>query len=424
MKKAKNDENDLSDLDDLQLPYLEKILDLNELKRGQANLIIAPCHSGKTTAARKIMEHLARSPTHVLFLIDTTSGKEAIMKREKGQRCTQAWIHRYDPLWWGDRPDRTNFSVMTYHQFGYAYQEMPSFLTGIDLIICDEMHNLIKYIAMETDEQEAGDTNARNCCQTALTVLADLASRVEDAPLIVIMTATPRKVIADFKELDTPYKSLNYYGRVRSDKTQQVIYYTDFAWVMDQLMERAVIYVPTIQLMKEFAKIADTGLEEICCLWSVHSQEEMDDKQMAVRRALLETERIPEDIDFLFLNAAYETALNIRNEDFRTMVIHCSNKEIQTQVRGRLRHDIDTLYLYDAKHEHVGDYFPKTYLNRWLNSEDIGKLEKQLHMKNAKGRLLKWKSIWPILELNGMEISVKRMDNKRYWLIEPPINAE
>lgn len=137
-------------------PYLSDVLDHAALKKGRANIIVAPCHSGKTTAAKGIMETHARSPGNVLYLIDTRAGKDALLLHEKVQKCTQAWVHQYDPHWWGDRPDRMNFAVMTYHQFGHALREESTFLIGIDLIICDEIHNLVKYAGIEatTNEQE------------------------------------------------------------------------------------------------------------------------------------------------------------------------------------------------------------------------------------------------------------------------------
>ena len=35
-------------------PYLSEVLDLSALRKGRANIIVAPCHSGKTTAAHAI----------------------------------------------------------------------------------------------------------------------------------------------------------------------------------------------------------------------------------------------------------------------------------------------------------------------------------------------------------------------------------
>ena len=69
-------------------PHLSKVLDYAALQKGRANMISAPCHSGKTTAAKKIMEHHARSPGNVLYLIDTRAGKDALHLHQKAQICS------------------------------------------------------------------------------------------------------------------------------------------------------------------------------------------------------------------------------------------------------------------------------------------------------------------------------------------------
>lgn len=76
-------------------PYLGEILNLDDLRKGRANIIVAPCHSGKTTAAGKIMERHARSPGHVLYLIDTRAGKDALIQKKRAQ--LPGW-HRLDHL--------------------------------------------------------------------------------------------------------------------------------------------------------------------------------------------------------------------------------------------------------------------------------------------------------------------------------------
>lgn len=254
------------------LPYLSEVLDVSALQRGRANIITAPCHSGKTTAARIIMETHALSPRNVLFLIDTTAGKDALIARKAAQRCTQAWLHQYDPTWWGSAPDPSKFAVMTYHQFGLALMDTPSFLLSLDLIICDEMHNLIKYIAIEKRSNEqrlrAGDDSQQICCQKAFETLIDLAARPAPTPMIVIMTATVKPLISRLDLTSPPYVCLDYYGKVHADQTKQRIFYTNFTDIIMNLTERAVIFVPNIEQMKQFSDIADTGMENICCLWS------------------------------------------------------------------------------------------------------------------------------------------------------------
>ena len=65
------------------LPFLSDVIEIERFKKKQANLIIAPCHSGKTTAALKIMERCASCKERVLLLIDTTAGRDALTAPKK-----------------------------------------------------------------------------------------------------------------------------------------------------------------------------------------------------------------------------------------------------------------------------------------------------------------------------------------------------
>lgn len=402
-------------------PYLSEVLDYPALRKGRANIISSPCHSGKTTAAKKIMEHHARSPGNVLYLIDTRAGKDALHLHQKAQKCSPGWVHQYDPHWWGDCPDRVNFAVMTYHQFGHALREESSFLIGIDLIICDEIHNLVKYAGIEasTNKQEdlLNTPDEHVCCKQALESLGRLASLDMGGPMVVMLTATPDAITRKFTAMGVPYFCIDYYGKVFEDETQSRIYYSSFANVICEIKGKTLIYVPTIDLMKEYAELAKPFASKVVCLWSLRSDKEMDTPQRIVREELLRHERIPDDVDVLLINAAYETSLNIRNEDFRTMIIHCSNPDTQIQVRGRLRHDIDTLYLLDKQHEHISAYFPEEYLDTWLPTDQVHAITEEMNLRSGKGRELKWPSIKKLLEKDGYLIYPEKHRQQRGWRI-------
>lgn len=104
----------------LPKPFLSEVLEVDQFKRGQANIIVAPCHSGKTTANGKIISTHATAPEFVLCLIDTKAGKQAISPVKKpqpievggllksgksgGEASRRRRIPRHDlsPIWNGD----------------------------------------------------------------------------------------------------------------------------------------------------------------------------------------------------------------------------------------------------------------------------------------------------------------------------------
>lgn len=145
----------------------------------------------------------------------------------------------------------------------------------------------------------------------------------------------------------------------------------------------------------------------------------MGEQQLAVRDFILEHQAIPPEIDLLFINAAYETSINIRNEDFQTMIVHSGNTDVQTQVRGRLRHDIEHLYIYDAKHVNISQYFPEEYYGKPLFRKDTERIATHMNLKNEKGRGQKWPSIAKLLQKDGLIVNKIKVKGRRAWIVYP-----
>lgn len=387
-----------------QRTYLSDVINEKQFKTGQANIIIAPCHSGKTTAAINKIAKLAGHPEKAIFLIDTTAGKEAMLKQDGTAKYSRQWFEdiKVDE-WWGTLSSGDGVRVMTYHQFGYKLLENPLFLENIKVIICDEMHNLVKYMNIESAKEKE---QTQNPCKTALEELARV-SNLSEAPLVVIMTATVNPVSVALDKRNVNVEHFDYSDKVTCDKTKHTVYYSDISTVLAGLDEngRAIIYVQSVTQMKKFAEAVDDGRRNICCLWSKNNGDyPMDEEQIAVRDEILAHKRILEHIDILLINAAYETSLNIENEDFQTMIIHSGCADTRIQVRGRIRHDIETMYLYDPDHEHIADYFPKEYYGRFLTSADTAHIVEVMNIKDKKGKQKKWPAIMELLEKDGVEV--------------------
>lgn len=413
-------EADLSGLKIKAKPYLSELIDVSQFKRGQANIIISSCHSGKTTAAIKIMDSCATRRERTLFLIDTTAGRDSISKTREAQRYLTSWAYELrqeltDPIFFDE-----GYRVMTYHQFGWEIIKHPDILFNIDLIICDEMHNLLKYMGIEHSKNEQGKNGEIvTCCATAFNTLMNVARAKAQAPMLIIMTATANQLSYKLEEYQIPYEHFNYTDEAHSDKTKERRYYANLENVLMGLNqdERAIVYIPTIGMMLEYAgKIPNN--RKTCCLWGINNDDhQLSAEQLEVRDAILNNKRIPADIDILFINAAYETCINIENEDFNTMIVHCGNADTQTQVRGRLRHDIDVLYLYDKNHEYISRYLPEHFYDRQLFRQDTAEIVDLLNLKDENGRQRKWPSIRKALEKDGVTVQAIKKNDKRGYIL-------
>lgn len=425
-------ETDLSDLkpcNEEKKPYLSDVIKPSSLLRGIINLIVAPCHSGKTTAANKILTGAGAMSPKGLLLIDTTAGRDALLKHEMAQRTPAELVELFNTYTRAADAVGDRFVTMTYYEFGCYARIYPKPLDYFDVIICDEIHNLIKYIAMEEGQNRSnfpegiieGIDYPNLEYASAFDYLLKRVS-MHDAcpPLMIMMTATPDRILCKFREMNQRYILHDFTDKVHCDKTEHIHHYANMSSLLQKLNTRALIYVPTIKGIQEFSEKADNGKRRIMSLWSMHNKKyPMSDKQLDVRNEILNTGYIPPDIDLLFINAAYETSINIRNEDFQTIVIHNSNKDVQIQARGRLRHDIKDMYVYDATYSHIEEYFPKEYLDVPLSAKDREKIALDMALTNAKGRPLKWSSIATILKKQGCEIEASRINNQRYYTVRP-----
>lgn len=407
--------------------FLSDLIDITKFKKGQANIVVAPCHSGKTTAAIRKIAGIATCRERVLFLIDTTAGKDSLLKRAETERYSFQWLKEIEEEWWGSLKSGDGIRVMTYHQLGYQLQEHPDFMKDIEVVICDEMHNLIKYVNIERANnkkaQVAGKATEQKVCQLAFEELSRVANDKSATTLVVIMTATVNALSIALDKSNVATEFFSFTDRVTTDKTLKTIHYSDIEKVLEQLPleERAIVFVPTITMMRKLAASLDDGWRSVCCLWGLHNEDhEMSETQLAVRKAILSTQRIPEDIDVLFINAAYETSLNILNEDFNTMVIHSGSPDVRIQVRGRLRHDINTLYVYDASQKHIIDYFPEEYYGCFLTTKETTEIVNKMNLTDSKGNKLHWPSIKAELQNEGVLVENRKVKGVRGCFVKRP----
>ena len=163
--------------------FLTELVDCSTFQKGKLNLIEAPTGCGKTYFALKHIPSLVKNPLYkVAFLIDTTNGKEQIMRKYHSAPATLDWQKSVETEMINFADDQ-HIAAMTSAKFGKMCKENASFIDKLDYIICDEIHNLIAFTHIPS-------TNNYH-------VLAKMAIEqvVRGSKATVIaLTATPRKV--------------------------------------------------------------------------------------------------------------------------------------------------------------------------------------------------------------------------------------
>ena len=122
----------------------------------------------------------------------------------------------------------------------------------------------------------------------------------------------------------------------------------------------------------------------------------MNDTQKMIRKFVIENKRLPDNIDILIINGAYETGWNLENDtnEIQFIMIDTSYYNTQVQARNRVRHDIKSLYTreivdkdripyendkytewniydnYKIYNPVIENYIDTSYINRTLTTED------------------------------------------------------
>ena len=399
--------------------YVSDVVDLHDIKRGKLNLIFAPCGCGKTYFVENTLKRNAQEKTgkDLLYLSPTISLREAVE-------------HRGIPvesLDWNGLPvyewKQDGITAMTYAAFGKRIYEAKMACTYKDAdwwngraIIClDELSQAVR----QSRFPSGGGLNYTKIA------FDEIVRRVRNANNVVVtVSATPTLAVSRFindihlvKMREAPVGYID--ERVeRYDRLDRVLKSLDPS-------QRGIIYIRHIkQLLDAEQALRDRGISATA-IFSKHSKyHKMSPDRLKVIQTLVSEEKLPDDVQVLLINAAFETGLNIRPEKSHLdyVVVHESSEETQIQARGRYRGDIGVAYykkFSDERPEHVIDAETVApYLERKLTPADTKELSEKLDLRDGRGRPLGWTSVKRVLMNQGYTVESPRSSATRYTWIE------
>lgn len=305
--------------------YLGELLDEGkfELFKHKRELLIAPIGSGKT--------HMIISKAHlfdnVLYLCDTNSLKEQVKNDLQKANITNVYVKTYAAV-----------TQRTMLDFKDAY--MKSF----DLIVCDEIHNLVKYSAYSGG------------LQYAIRLLFN--DEIQYNGKILMMTATPQYI----ENLQQRYPQINTYypinlmddpeiHRLTTFEFDTIKHYSQIEHVLRMIRDnkefdygtKVLIYTSQVKTMLRIQEIMFNLELDSTVIHSMNHDREMTKETLERRKKILE-EGIFEG-DVLIINSSMETGINLKAcNNFKYVIVNSSNIVEITQSRGRVRDDIKCLY--------------------------------------------------------------------------------
>lgn len=402
--------------------HISDVISFDEFTPGKINLIFSPCGSGKTTFMEtKLKEYAKDRPQEILYLSPTCALRDMVNAHNPTSSAAKLPNGRMLK-----GPKQNGITAITYAKFGHLIEkekETGAYSRdewwGKNAVIClDEIQQAVNQLYY--------DEKRDNITKTAL---EELIKRSEDdSNLVIAFSATPKSAvnfIVDYFHWEkTGINIVKSVLNLRGYKDDRTIEYSNLDQLIQELdpAKRGMIYIDRISQIKKIVPQLETRGISSVGIWSVRSSQRMSDKQWETVNSLVNNDAIPNDVQVLVLNAAYQTGLNIdpKKSHLDYVIIHNANKDAQTQARGRYRGDIDTVYLKtnDDMHEEINSDDVLPFLDRELTKADKDRLCETIGFVDSRGRLYKWPTIKKLLIQQGYSITEKKSGSKRSTIIK------
>lgn len=364
-------------------------------------MITANTGCGKTTWAVDYLMRKVNNKYQVVYLIDTLAAKDQLIWNDKRfkeydvewRRCVVSEMMAFSD---------NAVILMTYAKFGALTRHFPEIKSHFKVIICDEIHSLPEFAAIPCKTNQM-----YNYAQDAITALEEIITQTNT--MVIGLTATPQRV---YKRFGCRMNPIQLSNDLRQYETRNTVKYRSLEELLLRLDREKVglVFVTQIREIMGIVDFANANGHKAIGLWSVHAEDKpYSEEQKRVRDYLISNRAMPPQYNLFVVNAAYETSITIGGRiDY--VIVHRENPDTIIQARGRIRGDLDTLYLRDKTAEII---VPKEYLERPLSSEERAELAKILALENN----LKWTGTKTRLRGDGYTMDETRKDNKRYITI-------
>lgn len=435
--------------------YLSEVVDLNDFETGVINLIDIDCGGGKTFCALNKLTQLTDSLDKILYLIDTCAGRDQILQNEN----TKNYDSYCDRIANGEivNFEEGKIVVMTYAKAGSILKFNTHFLSRFNVVICDELHQLPKYVEMsygkakqlyyksnnltesmisnfserqqkkikrEIDSIVAATSNTYNIMEKLQIFASGLDFYTEDMNeketlsvkenYVIALSATPTKIFKSFwatiNEIEVSEK-INAYEVLEKEEYQSI------ASVISTLKKgtKGAVYMPRITEIEKIIPLFKN--KEMTCgaIWSIHNSEHpMTEEQKALREYIIKNQLIPEGIDVLFYTASYETSINI-NSPVDWVIVHSSNLDTIKQAKSRIRNDIPKLFIHNPNLKDEKINISEEWLDKPLNKAAKKELCELVHLKDKRNVVTGWTTLKRALIENGYKIEdkIKTVKGKR-----------
>lgn len=414
--------------------YLGEATREKEFKYGMYNSIIAPVGSGKTTYTSKILPNEISYTGLYIYLAPYTMLKEQVVAEElfndltpdqyKNMKGFTFFDKEVDLQVWNKCSGRI---AMTPHSFLKMVYKNPEIMKRIGVIVIDEDDHVFKRLPKWETEEEQLFTRAKSFLEN---YLFDV--------LIIGITATGKD---DLEEIwGCLYNQITFKEKLRRYSHIKMQGYSDIKLAFNESRSykgRTAIFIESIRNMKaQRDYLVSLGYEVDIIVSDYAKNYKMTKKEKAIKKDLAEKGVSDKIGDILIFNAAMERGVSIYDKSFSNIIMHSSNKDIQTQVIGRFRfdgmrvwrllpveertRDNQVAYVVDKETGRVTNdiVIPDKYLNIYLTTDLKKKLREEIGYSRG------WTTLVRELERRNYKVEDKRVTSNRKRLRISVINKE
>ena len=210
--------------------------------------------------------------------------------------------------------------------------------------------------------------------------------------------------------------------RPRGYRDGEVRNYSDLHPLLNQIDpdKRGLIYISRVKKMLEAVDVLESrGIPAVAIYSRHHEDHPMGDEQLRAVESLEMDEKIPDDVQVLIINAAYETGLNIQPEKSHLdyVIVHDINEDTQVQARGRYRGDIDVVYHKVEPSSETQIIDPEKlapYIGERLRKADKDRLLEAFGFLDDHLRPMRWPTFVKLLEEQGHTVKKSKDKIGRY----------
>ncbi|MCB2300633.1 DEAD/DEAH box helicase family protein [Clostridium tagluense] len=452
-----------------------------KFQEGVLNVLNAPAGCGKTTFifdeflkntkeyVNGVTINFEYTLNKVLYVCDTSMLQDSVLNEnegftkalEKGDLSKAKDDITLKKLLEGE--DYGDIKVITYSKLGMLLKNEACkylILNHFNCIIMDEMHNLFIY-ANKFDSDD-------NIYGTVLECLPSIISKV----LTIGVSATPSRISSyAHNTIQTHTIFTNEELKAIKSFNANYIQTNDIMnWIKlmpylksKHLNEKIYIYTNTINQSKKYKEFLNNNGFKAEWLCSINNKTEiksiddegneivekiptMNEYQVSIRAGLLKFGMLPNDLDVLIVNGAYETGWNLKDDSVQTVFVDNTCNDTQIQARNRVRHDIKRFFIkVKTEKNYLKDYvveycwhlrgywaeetmnymvlFPKLkkligeeYIGKKLTNEDKKYLVENFAMKWCSKKSVTWQTFKIDLDLFGFVVKTFKGKNNGTYI--------